>query len=51
MTPNQPNFVKSRVCQKPPERRESLNFKGIPFDPFPAKSSAGYLPAWPKAKA
>jgi hypothetical protein len=47
---NQPAFVKSSMCQKLPERRERLNFRGNPIDPIPAKSSAGYLPAWAKAR-
>jgi hypothetical protein len=50
MTPNQTKFVKSGVRQKRPERRESLNFKGIPFDTVPAKSSAQYLPACSMAR-
>jgi hypothetical protein len=32
MTSNQASFVKSRLCQKREERRDSLIFKGFSFD-------------------
>jgi len=40
MKSNQPNFVKSHVRQKRKERRESLIFKGFPFDTETGESTA-----------